>query len=127
MAALTSDPFGEDDPGHAMSRRTRRNFCAAATSADYALQSSRAGRYGYEASQPRVCDESFACYLYGSRRGDMSRLLRSRNGVTRSTATAPDLGKSGKMCLWAAYMPEPPIGIEPMTYALRVRRSDRLS
>ena len=27
---------------------------------------------------------------------------------------------------WAFWM-EPPIGIEPMTYALRVRRSDRLS
>jgi hypothetical protein len=27
---------------------------------------------------------------------------------------------------WAFWL-EPPIGIEPMTYALRVRRSDRLS
>jgi hypothetical protein len=26
-----------------------------------------------------------------------------------------------------AFKLEPPIGIEPMTYALRVRRSDRLS
>jgi hypothetical protein len=41
----------------------RRIFCAAAISADYALLSPCVRRYGYGASQRRVCDGSFACYL----------------------------------------------------------------
>jgi len=41
----------------------RRIFCAAATSADYALLSPCVQRCGYGAPQRRVCDESFACYV----------------------------------------------------------------
>ena len=47
-----------------------------------------------------------------------SERARSRDGATGG----------GRKCLVAAVLwVEPPIGIEPMTYALRVRRSDRLS
>jgi hypothetical protein len=57
----------------------------------------------------------------GSRRGDMSRLSRSWNG-----SFAPKLpsviGEGSEIILWPADMSEPPIGIEPMTYALRVTR-----
>ena len=38
---------------------------AAAASAGYALLSPCARRYGYGASQRRVCDESLACYPLG--------------------------------------------------------------
>ena len=57
-----------------------RIFCAAATSADYALLSPCVHRYSYRAPQRHVCDESFACYLRWGRRGDMSRLSRSWKG-----------------------------------------------
>ena len=46
--------------------------------------------------------------------------------ATRSTAPVHDHTVS-KKCASDLQTFEPPIGIEPMTYALRVRRSNRLS
>ena len=42
-----------------------------------------------------------------------------------STKTAPDQQKRPRLCRGRSA--EPPIGIEPMTYSLRVNRSSRLS
>jgi hypothetical protein len=49
--------------------------------------------------------------------------------VTRWTPMVPRLVPRARTRLFGLLCPtwEPPIGIEPMTYALRVRRSDRLS
>jgi hypothetical protein len=52
--------------------------------------------------------------LRGGRCARPSRGDRSTTGIERSRSNY-------------AFELEPPIGIEPMTYALRVRRSDRLS
>jgi hypothetical protein len=52
------------------------------------------------------------------------------NGVVCAIAALPcclDPGKPMISRADAGFRVEPPIGIEPMTYALRVRRSDRLS
>jgi hypothetical protein len=75
-------PVSAPSPGNigSLKSATRRIFCAAATSADYALPSLRVRRYGYWAPQRRVCYESFACYVRWSRRGDRSRLSRSWTG-----------------------------------------------
>src|SRR6516225_9218020 len=46
--------------------------------------------------------------------------------AARSTGQIRDHDKRPERALTCTFS-EPPIGIEPMTYALRVRRSDRLS
>jgi hypothetical protein len=55
----------------------------------------------------------------GGHDSTLSRIADIRS-TTRSTE--PDEAVRIILSSW-----EPPIGIEPMTYALRVRRSDRLS
>jgi hypothetical protein len=47
--------------------------------------------------------------------------------VTRSTALVRDRARNNENAILTCEYAEPPIGIEPMTYALRVRRSIRLS
>jgi len=94
-------------------------FCAAATSTDYALLSPCVCCYSYGAPQRRVCDESFACYLLWEPSWRYAAIVAFVERVTRSTATVRNPGESGGMRLLPAGISEPPIGIEPMTYALR--------
>jgi hypothetical protein len=60
-----------------------------------------------------------------------ARLIGGTTGASEPpeepVRTENESGRNAKNPSSWAFVVEPPIGIEPMTYALRVRRSDRLS
>ena len=65
-----------------------------------------------------------------SQRGSTRQLrgvLRPHSGLGQPIGYSQDPGKETKMRSDLRCCVEPPIGVEPMTYALRVRRSSRLS
>jgi hypothetical protein len=82
-----------------LKRPDRRIFCAAATSADYALLSPRVRRYGYGAPQRRVCDESFACYLLWEPAWRYVAFVAFVERVTRSTAAVRNIGENDETYL----------------------------
>jgi hypothetical protein len=74
---------------------------------------------GGELAQCLVVGRDLSEEAAGRRGG---RRVVGQVSLIRRRSTASNVTVRFKVLTW-----EPPIGIEPMTYALRVRRSDRLS